>query len=212
MESDQCKKPILIVEGQGDVSAIPVLVRSVLHANGIYDVQLAPRPKTNVEVRKLSRAGEIERYVEYCNRDDGDSILIAIDCDDFCPLQVSSEWACRIRKLPFRKPVAICLFRCEYEAILLPSINIIANRYPAFNWNNVHCPDDIENIRDVKGLISNMMPKDRAYKETRDQARFTACIDLDLSRSNSRSFRHFEKSILWLAAQQRQSGMICPSL
>ena len=76
---------------------------------------------------------------------------------------------------------------------------------------NAVCPENIEKIRNVKGRITNMMPKDRAYKETRDQAKFTAAIDLDLTRAASRSFRHFETSLLWLTQQSIDAATIHPS-
>jgi hypothetical protein len=60
-----CKRPVLIVEGAGDIRAVPRLIRETLHKHSIFDLNPAPRPKSNVEIKKLMRAGEFERYVEY---------------------------------------------------------------------------------------------------------------------------------------------------
>jgi hypothetical protein len=76
-----CKKPVLIVEGQGDVSAVPRLIRETLAQSQIYDITPAPRPKSHVDVVRLKRTGELERYVEYAARDDGDSVLLALEFD-----------------------------------------------------------------------------------------------------------------------------------
>ncbi len=193
---DTCRHPILIVEGKGDEAAIPLLIRKILYEHQIFHVQTAPRPKTNVEIGKLRQPGQLERYIDFCNRDSGDSIVLAIDSDDYCPVEIGHEFAARIRNTGLRKPVSICLFNREYESIFLPSIARIAGTYPDFKWSNMMLTQQPETIRDVKGAISKMMSADRAYKPTRDQARFTDAIDLDLTRAASRSFRHFEKSLL----------------
>jgi hypothetical protein len=205
-----CRNPVLIVEGPGDEAAVPLMARLILHNNNIFDVVMSPRLKKNVEIRKLIRPGEFERYVDFCHREPADSIILAIDSDDFCPIESARLFANRIDKNRFRKPIAICFFNREYESMLLPSIEKIAVRYPDFRWINPICPTSIESIRDVKGHITDMMPKDRAYKETRDQARFTAAIDLHLTRNVSRSFRHFETSLLWLTQQTVNSGAVHP--
>jgi Domain of unknown function (DUF4276) len=207
---ETCRNPILIVEGAGDVAAIPLLIRKVLYEHGIFHVQTAPRPKTNVEIGKLRQPGQLERYIEFCNRDAGDSIVIAIDSDDHCPVAVGLEFATRIKRTGLRKPASVCLFNREYESIFLPSIDRIVGAYPDFKWSNTAVAQQPEAIRDVKGTISKMMSADRAYKPTRDQARFTDAIDLAVTRAASRSFRHFEKSLLWLVAQRPLSGAVHP--
>lgn len=207
---DTCRNPILIVEGAGDVAAIPLLIRKVLYEHGIFHVQTAPRPKTKVEVGKLRQPGELERYIDFCNRESGDSILLAIDSDDHCPVAVALEFAARIKNTGLRKPASVCLFNREYESIFLPSIDRIADLYPDFKWSNTEVTQHPETIREVKGTISKMMPADRAYKPTRDQARFTDAIDLAVTRAASRSFRHFEKSLLWLVEQRHLSGTVHP--
>ena len=208
---DFCRNPILIVEGKGDAEAIPLLVRRVLYEHGIFGVQTAPRPKTKVEIGKLRQLGQIERYIDYCNRESGDSILLAIDSDDVCPVEIAREFRNRIRQTRLRKPVSICLFNREYESIFLPSIHLIAAKYPEFKWRTLAVPMDIEAIRNVKGALSEMMPTDRAYKPTRDQARFTDAIDLGKTRAASRSFQHFENSVLWLTQQPLEAGTVHPS-
>ncbi len=81
----ECRRPILIVEGAGDVKAVPRLIRETLHRQNIFDLNVGPRPKRNVELKKLRRPGELERFIEYGLRDDGDSVLLVLDCEDFEP-------------------------------------------------------------------------------------------------------------------------------
>src|SRR5436190_264633 len=95
-----CKRPVLIVEGAGDIKAVPRLIRETLYQHSIYDLNPAPRPKSNVEIKKLMRAGELERYVEYAARDDSDSVLLALDCEDLCPIDVCRQFTARIGAMP----------------------------------------------------------------------------------------------------------------
>jgi hypothetical protein len=195
-----CKKPVLIVEGAGDIRAVPRLIRETLHQHCIFDLSPAPRPKSNVEIRKLARPGEFERYVEYGARDDGDSVLFALDCEDFCPLEVCKAFTARIEAMRIQKKVGIVLFRSEFETLFLHCIDEIKARFEEYRWlpNLAPLTGDIEAIRDAKGSISRMMSSDRAYKETRDQEKFITGLDFTKLREKSRSFRHFEKTLLWL--------------
>jgi isopentenyldiphosphate isomerase len=152
----------------------------------------------------------LERYIDFCNRDAGDSIILAIDSDDYCPVEVGRQFAARVKSMGSPKPVSVWLFNREYESIFLPSIARIAGMYPDFKWSGTTVAQHPETIRDVKGTISKMMSADRAYKPTRDQARFTEAIDLGATRAASRSFRHFETSLLWLVAQRPLSGVVHP--
>lgn len=205
MVINKCREPILIVEGPGDVAALPILIRKILHNRGIYDVQIAPRPKTNVEVRKFMRPGEIERYMEYCKRDKGDSVLIAVDCDDGDVCDVGIQLNRRIKAVHAVKPTAVVLFKREFESMFLPSIEEIAQSYPEFRWNSIRFAENPEEIRGVKAYISSMMPKDKAYKETRDQPRFSSVMNIDKVRLRSPSFRRLESALLWMVKQRAGS-------
>jgi hypothetical protein len=47
----ECRRPVLIVEGPGDVAAVPRLIRETLHRREIFDLRVAPRPKRNVDLK-----------------------------------------------------------------------------------------------------------------------------------------------------------------
>ena len=208
----ECKRPVLIVEGAGDIKAVPRLIRETLYFNGIYDINPAPRPKSNVEVRKLMRAGELERYIEYGIRDDGDSVLVILDCEDFCPLDVCREFTKRIELLKIDKKVGISLFRSEFETLFLYCVDEIAAHFDDYGWraDRPAPSEDFENIRDAKGTLSRMMRPERAYKETRDQEKFITALNYLKLRRHSRSFRHFENTLHWLAAGDQLIYPICP--
>jgi hypothetical protein len=77
-----------------------------LHQHSIFDLNPAPRPNSNIEIKKLVRAGEFERYVEYGARDDTDSVLFVLDCEDVCPVDVCSEFTARILRMRIGKNMA----------------------------------------------------------------------------------------------------------
>lgn len=60
-------KLALIVEGEGDVAAFPILLRRVTHALGHHDVQILV-PPVRVSRSKLAKQTELCRYVELLAR------------------------------------------------------------------------------------------------------------------------------------------------
>ncbi|HYW06032.1 MAG TPA: hypothetical protein VE913_03695, partial [Longimicrobium sp.] len=73
MSRSACR-PVLLVEGDGDMDAVPFLVRRLFPETGRPDCMPASRPIRCGDVKKLRRAGVLEKFVEYaCRRTDGDS-------------------------------------------------------------------------------------------------------------------------------------------
>lgn len=207
----ECKRPVLIVEGDGDVAAVPRLIRETLHLHGIYNVGAAPRPKKNVELQKLRRAGELERFVEYALRDDGDSVLVVLDCEDFDPIQIGSEFVDRVSKLSADKKVGVILLKSEFETLFLYCLLEIARHFPEYGWrsNQLVIDGDPEAIRNAKGRISSAM-RERAYKPTRDQDKFITALVFDRLRRDSPSFRRFEAALLWLVGRSDRGRQFFP--
>jgi hypothetical protein len=207
----KCKRPVLIVEGNGDVAAVPRLIRETLHRRQIYDVSAAPRPKKNVELRRLRRIGELERFVEYALREDGDSVLVVLDCEDFDPAEIGAEFIERVGKLDGRKKIGVVLLKSEFETLFLYCLSEIAAHFPEYGWrtNQLAVDGDPEAIRNAKGRISVAM-RERAYKPTRDQERFITPLDFDKLRRKSPSFRRFEETLLWLAGQRDADEQFYP--
>lgn len=130
----ECKRPTLIVEGAGDAKAVPRLIRETLYLNSIYDVNPIPRPISNVEIKRLIRPGELERYIEYAMRNVGDSVLLILDCEDFCPPEICEQFCYRINATHPEKKVGIALFRSEFETLFLHCIDEIAAHFTDYGW------------------------------------------------------------------------------
>jgi len=174
-------KLALIVEGEGDVAAVPVLLRRVAAALQRHDLEVQ-MPPARVSRTVIAREPELRRYVELMARKvgPGDAIVVMFDADDDCPAQLGprlSAWAREQR--PDRRTLVVAIPR-EFEAWLLASaVSLRGKRgLPV----NLEPPErDPEQIRDAKGWLARQMP--RRYHETVDQAPLTACFDLQAARA-----------------------------
>lgn len=189
-----------VVEGDGEVEAVPVLIRRLLALRERFEFQVA-RPKNAHGCGNLTKAGGIERFVELAFRErQCAGVLVLMDTDEknVCPVEMAKEFTERIRLRGVRHPVAIVLAKREYEAWFLASIETIVgkdiNGRPGLP-QTVRFDRDVEELRGVKGWISRNLPGTRIYKETEDQAPMTEHIDLSLAASRSRSFQRFCNSI-----------------
>ena len=207
-------RPILILEGPGDKAAIPLAIRNWLYGNEIYDISIRPSPIIGQNIPTLLREGELERFLKYALSRDGDSVLIFLDTDKECPKEVVLQFIRRAKNLNPRKKIGFSFFKCEFECLFLFCLDLIAEKYPDYGWDlDKWDPSfDFESIVGAKGLLSRLMKPGRSYKETRDQAKFTSVIDFSRLRDRSRCFRHFEKLLLWLDADQEKESFIYPEV
>jgi|CXWL01.1.fsa_nt_gi hypothetical protein len=185
-------KILPIVEGIGDVAAVPVLIRRLLAHHGLHTVNVL-RPYRFGEVAKVSK--NFRRNVLTAAKERA-AILWVLDCDDGCAV----EWV-RIleEQIPaeLTVPLSFAFFVREYESLFLAEQQCLVSQLgvPATS----RFPDDPESIRGAKEYISRLMPAGLAYKESVHQARLTGHIDLNEARRTSRSFRHLEKALVELS-------------
>ena len=198
-------KLVPIVEGDGEVSAVPPLIRKVLWASARYDIQIA-RPKNANGRSNLTKRGGLERFVKYAWKEpDCGAIIILVDAESDCPLEIAKDFSRRILSMGVLFPVVIVVANRMFEAWFLASIDTIAGRlnFPS----DVSGPSDPEAIRDPKAWIQRHFPLGRAYKETQDQEAMTSLLDLNLAKS-ARSFRRFlhaiEEAVIAMDASARQ--------
>ena len=78
------------------------------------------------------------------------------------------------------------LANSEYEAWFLAAAGSIAG-FRGID-DDALVPDDPESIRDAKGWLTQRMAPGRSYREVRDQAAFTARMDLQQVRLRAPSF------------------------
>ena len=159
-----------IVEGHGEVEALPILLRRLQTEIDRYcDIQ---RPiRTNRS--SLVKPDEFERYVRIAAEIAGSSglILVLIDADSDKVCELGPQLTKRAQQARPDRRVLISLAQREFEHWLVAASE---SRRP-----------DFESIENGKRLL----PAD--YSATTHQARLTATFDLDLARQHSHSFRRF---------------------
>ena len=187
-------KIVPIVEGDGEVTAVPILLHKILQELGECRFQVA-NPKNAHGCGNLKKVGGIEKFVRYAWLEPNcAAVIIIVDGDEAngCPITLARDFVKRVELLNGRHPVAIVIANQEYEAWFLASLPSIVGKeiteYLQFPSDSVF-EGDPEGLRGVKGWITRQLPRGKAYKETDHQAPMTRLIDLTLARSQSRSFR-----------------------
>lgn len=185
-------KLVPIVEGDGEVTAVPALLRKILTQMVRYDIQIA-RPKNANGRTNLLKEGGLERFIRYAWKEpDCGAILVLLDSEGDCPVNIARDLSSRIRAMGILFPVVIVIAHYMYEAWLLASISTISGRLDL--PSGLHPPPDVEAVRNPKAWIDRQFPSGRAYKETQDQEAMTHLMDIT-SASSSRSFRRLLHAI-----------------
>ena len=130
------------------------------------------------------------------------AILIVLDADDDCPVEVGTRilaWANQARN---DLPIGVVIANREYEAWFLAAAQSLQGHrgLPV----DLAAPSEPESVRGAKEWLSRYMRCGQPYAPTRHQASFSAQIDLELARQNSRSFRKLDKEVRRLVEAIRQ--------
>lgn len=88
---------IPIVEGHGDVQAVPLLVRRIAQELGVFELVVG-RPIRTPRC-KIVRPGELERAVDLALRKGGRDckILILLDAETDCPAELVPQFLTRVQ-------------------------------------------------------------------------------------------------------------------
>jgi hypothetical protein len=188
---------VSIVEGHGEVEALPVLVRRILLEQdppGFADI-LRPR---RIAKGSLLRQGELERYVEIAADQIAfhGAILVVIDSDcELLPCVIGPELLARAKLARPDKPIGIVLAHCEWENWYLAAAESLAGRREL--RADIASPEHPESIRGAKEWLSKRMQPGRAYSPTADQAALAASLDLNAAR-RAPSFDKFYREVVRL--------------
>ncbi len=178
-----------IVEGHGEVRALPVLLRRVA-AEVDPGVHLWVPPPHRVNRSGLLRPGMLEAVA----RTQGDrvtgggGVFVLIDADDDCPAELGPRLLARARAARPDRKIAIVLAKREFEAWFLAAASSLAGRRGL--PDEFESPLDPETVRDAKGKLGTRNPH-RPYRATSDQAAFAALFDMKVAREKSPSFDKF---------------------
>lgn len=180
-----------VVEGDGEIEAVPLLLRRVLAERcSRHDLDVA-RPKSAHGRDTLLR--DFERYLRYAAGTSGCcAVLVLLDADNDCAKKRALGLAKKTRGLGLSIPVAIVCAKRQYETWFVASLDTIKGRTLKGRQgisSSAQFAGSAEDLKGAKGWLTSNMPRGRAYKETMDQVPLTEYIDLNLACANSRSFR-----------------------
>ena len=175
-----------IVEGQGEVEALPILLRRIAQRLCPECVLDIPRP-IRVPRQRVVKAGELEQAIQLGARLAGSrgGIVVLLDADTDCPKDLAPELLRRATEARPDRAIRVVLAKAEYEAWFLAAADSIAGKRGIDP--STSSPNDPESIRGAKGWLRKRMPRDQRYRETLDQAALSAVFDLDAAR-NAPSF------------------------
>lgn len=176
-----------IVEGHGEVEAVPIVVRRIAAIVTPSVAVVTPKP-VRLKKGKLNRPGELERVVnlaaERVCRCGG--VLVLFDADDDCPAEVAPTLIERCVSARSDVPISVVLAKREFEAWFVAAAESLAGRRDL--PDDLGAPDEPESIRGAKEWLSSRMPAGRAYSPTIDQPALAATFDLAAARHTSSSF------------------------
>lgn len=181
-----------IVEGYGEVEAVPVLVRRLIAEALCFGVQVgAPIRRTQSQLRSqdgVHAAVKLAALQPECG-----AVLVLFDEEDGCPVtraNVVRGWALQVAR---GMPCEVVVAHREYETWFLAALESLRGQCGI--RDDAIAPEIPESKRDAKGQLEAWMPKTRAYSETLDQAPMSARFDLAVAHQRSRSFRKLVSAV-----------------
>ena len=192
-----------IVEGHGEVQAVPILVRRLAARHYPELTTVIPTP-IRIPRNKVFKAGELERAVGLAVRsiEGQGAIFIILDSDDDCPAELGPALLRRISQIVRHAPIAVVLAKYEFEAWFLAAAESLRGQRGL--KNNIHAPSDPETIRGAKEWLSRQMEGTRRYSERFDQPALAALFDMEQARQAD-SFDKCYRDIVRLLDELRQA-------
>ena len=185
-----------VVEGDGDMAAVPELMRRIAHDHGRFDIDI-PRPQKRGDLPKV--LARFDNYLEVALLDDLPILwVLDYDCDDCKDVAkhtatLNAPAAVRSGKLP----VEFVFMVKEFETLFLADAQTTRSVFPDIAADTSF-PADPESVRDAKGWLSSARPKGLAYKPMQHQHRLAAQVNLSRLRKTSPSFDRFEQALIRL--------------
>lgn len=176
-----------IVEGDGEVSALPVLLRRL---SDWLPASAYPQPLPPIRVRRdrfLNRDDEFRKQLLLAASKCGDQgwILVVLDADDDCPVKLAATVYLRAQQYVAHRRLSVVIANREFEAWFIAAAHSL-DGHRGFRAPKVVVNAEVP--RDAKGWLRSHIDGG-TYREVLDQAAFAAAIDLQQAFDNSRSFR-----------------------
>ena len=175
-----------IVEGVGEVEAVPVLLRRLAAEMGVTYVPLG-RPIRRDRGHLVKREG-LEKAIDLARRQTGCcGILVLFDADDLCAKTGAMPLQQEATRIAATLPCPVVLANKEFEAWFLASLEDLSER----PGGRTSYPGDPDQKRGAKEELERRLAI--YYHEPADQPKFVARINLRRTHERSRSFRKLVK-------------------
>ncbi|MFF4987542.1 DUF4276 family protein [Streptosporangium saharense] len=182
-----------IVEGDGEVSALPVLLRRIAGALSCWDVRIPP-PRRVPRSRLVARGGVENAVLQASYQLTGaGGILLLIDSDDDCPATLGPELLRRAREARGDREISVVLACREFEAWFLAAAESLSGHRGLAD--PLLPPPNPEGIRGAKEWLSARKSDGTRYRETVDQAALAALFDMEQARKAAPSFDKFWRDV-----------------
>ena len=175
-----------IVEGHGDVAALPVLLRRLVVEAGVLAVGVG-RPIRRPRQRLVREAGVRQAVRLALAQPDCGAVLVLLDGDADCPAELGPAVQAWATAAAGDVPCRVVLAHREYEAWFLAAIKSLRGRRDVRSDADPH--PDPEKPRGAKEQLEKRMQRGASYLETVDQPAFSAVFSLSCAYRRSRSFR-----------------------
>lgn len=180
-----------IVEGHGDVAALPVLLRRLVQEAEVWAVDIG-RPIRRPRHRLVEEDGVRQAVRLALVQPDCGAVLLLFDGDSDCPADLGpavQDWA---GEAAGGTPCRVVLAHREYESWFLAAIESLRGRRGVRDDAEPH--PDPERPRGAKEQLEARMRPGASYLETTDQPALSAMFSLPAAHRRSRSFRKLSAS------------------
>lgn len=187
-------KIYLIVEGHGEVTAAPILMRRLLwdHAQ-VYDLNVGS-PVIRRTQSQLRREADVQAAVRLALvQPECAAVLVLFDGEDDCPVELAAQVRPWARAAAGQVPCDVVIAYREYETWLLAAAESLRGQCRIAA--DALSPANPESKRDAKGELEAYMPPGASYSPTIHQSKLTAVFDMSLAHQRNRSFRKLTKTV-----------------
>lgn len=185
---------IPIVEGQGEVQAVPALLHRLAQVTS-PGTPVRVNPPIRVKSGSfLSDPDYFRRHVSMAAakaQQLGGHVLILLDSEDHCPARLGPELLRRAQEIRRDVSMGVFLAYREYETWFIAAAESLRGLagLPA----NLEAPPEPERFRNAKGWLTERMA--RPYDPILHQLEFTRVFDLEWAAQRSESFRRLRDAI-----------------
>lgn len=174
---------VSIVEGHGEVQALPILIRRVYNERASATPPLINPPIRIKSGSFLKDEDYFKRYISLAAAKAAQSdgrVLILLDCEDDCPATMGPELVKRAKQVRPDISFDVVLAYREYETWFIAAASSLTGKYLQEGTEPAPNP---ENIRGAKEWLSRH--RDKPYDPVAHQAAFSAHFDMDQASSIS---------------------------